>query len=213
MAKFSKNQLQRYPIYLRYFRDLEAKGEKYISSPKVAKVLGYSEEQIRKDLQAVCEEPGSPRKGREVSSVIETLEGFLGYKENTESVLIGVGNLGSALLAYPGFPKMGLSIVAAFDSDPAKIGREIDGRKVYPIDELPSVMKNLKARIAILAVPSDVAQKVADLALASGARAIWNFAPAHLEVGEGIIVENVNLASSLAVLSHRLNQQLENKEE
>ena len=98
MKQHSKNQLQRYPIYLKLFRSLIEKGEETVSSPQIAKELGYSEEQIRKDLQAVSDEPGRPKKGRDLHKLVDTLENFLGYRENVKAVLIGAGHLGNALL-------------------------------------------------------------------------------------------------------------------
>lgn len=203
--KFSKNQLERYPVYLKYFNELESGGQTYTSSPSIAAKLGFSEEQVRKDLQAISNEPGKPKKGRSVRSLIRDIETFLGYKDETKAVLIGVGHLGGALLNYPAFKNMGLAIVAGLDSDKNKIGTSVGGIKIYSPDKLKEILKKSDAKIVVIAVPATHAQRVADEAIASGAKAIWNFAPAHLEVEENIVVENVNLASSLAVLSHRLN--------
>jgi redox-sensing transcriptional repressor len=213
MKKYSKNQLERYPIYLKYLKELYEKGEENISSPRMGHDLGYSEEQIRKDLQAVCNQAGKPKKGREISQLIETLESFLGYKAATSAILIGTGHLGKALLNYSHFGEMGLTITAGFDNDPEKIGKEIGGKPIYALKDLLPIMQNLKARIAIITVPVSDAQDVTNLAIKSGVLGIWNFAPVHLAVPEGIIVENVNLASSLAVLSNRINEQLLLKEE
>lgn len=212
MKSFSKNQLQRYPIYLKYFKELESQGIETISSPKIAKELGYSEEQIRKDLQAVCDEAGRPKKGREVNKLVETLESFLGYRDSTTAVIVGVGHLGGALLNYPNFPEMGFKIVAGFDNDPAKIGTFVGGKEVFALDKLPNLLPRLNSHIVVITVPSAVAQSVVDLSIKSGALAIWNFAPTHINVPGGIIIENVNLASSLAVLSHRLNEELAKEE-
>ncbi len=208
MKAFSKNQLQRYPVYLKFFKTLIEEGKKDVSSPYIAKALGYSEEQIRKDLQAVSSEPGVPKKGRDLYRLVETLEQFLGYRDSTTAVLIGAGHLGRALLNYPNFEEMGLSIVAAFDVDDKVIGEKIGGKDVFPLDRLPNLLPRLNAHIAIVCVPGSAAQEVADLAVESGARALWNFAPVHLSVPDDVVVENVNLASSLAVLSHRLNIEL-----
>jgi redox-sensing transcriptional repressor len=209
MKKFSKNQLQRYPIYLKFLREKEAEGMTTISSPKIAKELGYSEEQIRKDLQAVCNAPGRPKKGRDIRYLIDTLDTFLGYKGALKAAIVGVGHLGGALLNYPGFESMGFRIVAAFDTDPEKIGKEVHGVTIQPLSELTSSLKNEGIRTVILTMPASSAQAVADEAINAGAIAFWNFAPAHLSVPEGVIIENVNLASSLAVLSHRLTERLE----
>ena len=206
--RFSNNQLGRYPIYLKYFKELLADGVEFVSSPRIASKLGYSEEQVRKDLQAVSLEAGRPKKGRSVKQLVEDLESFLGYHDAASAVLIGCGHLGSALLNFPAFQEMGLVILAAFDADPNLIGKTVGGKMVFSIERLPELMGQLNANIAILTVPAAHAQRVCDLAVESGARAIWNFAPVQLETKEGIVVENVNLASSLAVLSHRLNVEL-----
>ncbi len=208
MKQHSKNQLQRYPIYLKLFRSLIEEGEETVSSPQIAKELGYSEEQIRKDLQAVSDEPGRPKKGRDLHKLVDTLENFLGYRENVKAVLIGAGHLGNALLNYPNFKEMGLSIVAAFDNDPEKIGKKVGYKTIYDIKDLSTMLSIIGAKIAIICVPMEYAQNVTDTAIACGVKALWNFAPTHINVPEGVAIENVNLASSLAVLSHRLNEEL-----
>ena len=207
-GKYSNNQLGRYPIYLKYFRELLGEGCEFVSSPKVAAKLGYSEEQVRKDLQAVSLESGRPKKGRSVKQLVEDLESFLGYHDAASAVLIGVGHLGGALLNFPAFSEMGLEIIAGFDSNTSLIGKTVGGKMIFDAERLPELMGQLQANIAILTVPSAYAQQVAELAISSGAKAIWNFAPVQLDVKEGVVVENVNLASSLAVLSHRLNVEL-----
>jgi len=213
MKSFSKNQLQRYPIYLKYFKQLAEQGVEDVSSPKIAKELGYSEEQIRKDLQAVSDEAGRPKKGRDLQQLIDTLESFLGYRDSTTAVVIGTGHLGGALLNYPNFQEMGLSILAGFDVDPNKIGTTIGGKEIFALDKLPNLLPRLNAHIVIVTVPAQVAQNVVDIAVESGALAVWNFAPTHINVPDNVVIENVNLASSLAVLSHRLNSELLTKEQ
>ena len=208
MKPFSKNQLQRYPIYLKLFRGLLEQGETTVSSPQIAKELGYSEEQIRKDLQAVSVEPGRPKKGRDLLQLVDTLESFLGYREDTKAVLIGVGHLGEALMNYPNFKGMGLSIVAAFDNDKEKIGSRVGDITILDSRNVKEEFPKLNAQIAIVCVPASFAQEVTDVVLDAGAKGIWNFAPTHLNTPRGVVVENVNLASSLAVLMHRLNEEL-----
>lgn len=210
---FSKNQLQRYPIYLKLFRQLYEKGQISVSSPQIAKELGYSQEQIRKDLQAISGTPGRPKRGRSLERLIDDLEVFLGYRTETKAVLIGTGHLGGALLNYPNFESMGLHIVAAFDNDPAKIGERLGGKSILPMEELKGTMEKEGALVAILSVPGHVAQEVAESAIEAGAKGLWNFAPVHIAVPEGITVENVNLASSLAVLNHRMLSALSKEEQ
>lgn len=206
MKKFSKNQLERYPFYLKYFKELQAEGVETISSPKIAKVLGYSEEQIRKDLQAVSNIPGRPKKGRNVDKLVDTLETFLGYKGETNAVIIGCGHLGLALLHYPNFDDMGLSIVAGFDVEPSLIGKKIDGKQIYDLKEIGDIFPRVGGEIAIVAVPASAAQSAIDAAVKAGAKGIWNFAPTHVTVPNHVVIENFNFSSSLAVLMHRLNR-------
>lgn len=207
MRRFSKNQLERYPFYLKYFKELQAQGIDTISSPSIAKVLGYSEEQIRKDLQAISNEPGRPKKGRDVNKLIDTLEVFLGYRSSQNAVIIGCGHLGQALLNYPNFEEMGLSIVAGFDVDPSIVGTSIGGKPVYEIDEIEEKLASLQADIAIITVPVKYAQIVANKAVKGGIKGIWNFAPTHLYTEGNVVLENFNFSSSLAVLMHRLNKE------
>ncbi len=208
-GKFSKNQLRRYPIYLKFLSNLKEQGVEYVSSPLIGEELGYSQEQVRKDLQAISDEEGRPKKGRSVSQLIDSLESFLGYRENNPAILIGAGHLGSALLRYPAFSSMGLMIKAAFDVDPNKIGEMIGETHVYPLDDMERLVPGLCAKIAIICTPASVAQEVANLAVKAGCRAIWSFAPIHLSLPDSVILEEVNLASSLAVLSHRLDSLLD----
>jgi redox-sensing transcriptional repressor len=206
MKKFSKNQLERYPFYLKYFKELQAEGVETISSPKIAKVLGYSEEQIRKDLQAVSNIPGRPKKGRNVDKLVDTLETFLGYKGETNAVIIGCGHLGLALLHYPNFDDMGLSIVAGFDVEPSLIGKKVDSKEIYDLKEIGDIFPRVGGEIAIVAVPASAAQSAIDAAVKAGAKGIWNFAPTHVTVPNHVVIENFNFSSSLAVLMHRLNR-------
>lgn len=212
MKTYSLNQLGRYPIYLKLLKELHEGGVEVVSSPLIASRLGYSEEQVRKDLQNVSSEAGRPKKGRDIKLLIEDIETFLGYRDSTSAILIGVGHLGSALLNFPAFSEMGLEILAGFDSDPSLLWKRVGGKEIFPISMLKEILPRLNAHIAILTVPAKVAQEVALLAVDGGAKAIWNFAPAHLDLPPDIVVENVNLASSLAVLSHRLNIALAKEE-
>jgi redox-sensing transcriptional repressor len=211
MENFSKNQLERYPIYLKYFKELEKNGIQEISSPKIADKLGYSQEQVRKDLQAISGEPGKPKRCGSVEQLISDIETFLGYRDATTAVVIGTGHLGGALLNYPAFQGMGLEIVAGFDNDPEKVGTLMSGKMIFSSARLGDLLPRLNAHIAIICVPAHAAQGVVDEAVKFGAKGIWNFAPTHVTVPDGVVLENVNLASSLAVLSHHLSVELSRK--
>ena len=129
----------------------------------------------------------------------------------SDAVLVGAGGLGSALVGYDGFKNYGLNIVAAFDCDPARIGKTIGGVRVYDVKELRHLVLRLNVRIGIIAVPKEAAQAVADELAAGGVRAIWNFAPVHLSLPENIAVKNEDMAASLAILSQRLAEILNNE--
>ncbi|MBO5527897.1 MAG: redox-sensing transcriptional repressor Rex [Bacilli bacterium] len=205
-SRFSPKQLERYPIYLKLLKEERAKGETVVSSPKLAAVLGYSEEQIRKDFQAISTTPGIPKKGRMISYLIEDIESFLGYTHPKKAVVIGVGHMGGALMNFHSFPDMGLTILAGFDNNPELIGEEVGGKKIFALDDLQGFTKDNPIDIAVIAVPSAIAEEVAQKAYACGIRAFWNFAPVMVTLPYDAVIENVNLASSLAVLSHKIDR-------
>jgi AT-rich DNA-binding protein len=203
-------QLARYPIYLRYLKQCLENGETQTSAPSIAKYLGLSEEQVRKDLQVVASQEGKPKSGRIICDLIKDIETFLGYNDVSDAVIVGVGHLGQALLNFNGFDDLGLDILVGFDNDNNIIGRTINKKMVYSIDKMENLIPRLNVQIAILTVPINVAQDIVDILIKSGIKAIWNFCPIHLDVPEDVVVENVNLASSLAILSHKLKDK-ENK--
>lgn len=197
-------QLSRYPVYLRYLLNVKKAGAKSISAPQIAKELGYSEEKVRKDLQVVASSSGQPKTGRNIDSLINDLETFLGYNDTSDAIIVGTGHLGQAFLNYQGFEDYGLNILVGFDVDPKLVDTEVNGKRIYSIYKMENLIPRLNVHIAILTVPSYVAQEIVDKLVKAGIKAIWNFVPIHLNVPDDVVVENVNLASSLAVLSHRL---------
>ena len=164
------------------------------------------EVQVRKDL-AMVSDGGRPKIGYLREALIEDIEQFLGYDNTTDAVLIGAGKLGQALMAYTGFDDYGLNIMAAFDRNPL-INKTDDGKAVYPMTKLEKFCRTHKVLMGIITVPSDNAQEVADQLIACGIKAIWNFAPIHLDVPDNILVQNENMATSLAVLSVHLQAQI-----
>lgn len=204
----SKKQIERLPIYLKYLQENYNNGVEFTSAPQISKYLGYSEEQVRKDLQVVSKESGKPKTGRKVVDIINDIETFLGYNDVTSAIIVGCGNLGGAFMKYGGFKTFGLKILAGFDIDANKIGKTIDGKTIFPLDKLVNLVPRLNVHIAILTTPVESSQSVVELLKQAGIKGIWNFVPIHLDVGDDIVVENVNLASSLAVLSHKLKRNL-----
>ena len=197
-------QLGRYPVYLRFLLSQKELGYKTPSAPLIAKGLGFNEEKVRKDLQVVASDAGKPKSGRKIDDLINDIESFLGYNDVNDAVIVGVGHLGQAFLNYSGFKDFGLDILVGFDIDPNVVDSEINGKRIYSIYKMENLIPRLNVHIAILTVPSDVAQEIVDKLVNVGIRAIWNFVPIHLDVPDNVVVENVNLAGSLAVLSHKL---------
>ena len=211
MANISKATIGRLPAYHRYLTEKKAEGEKAVSSTAIAEELHLNAVQVRKDLAAISSAAGKPKLGFDVEELIADIDRFLGYDNVSDAVLVGAGGLGSALVGYDGVKNYGLHIVAAFDCDPARIGKTIGGVRVYDVKELRHLVLRLNVRIGIIAVPKEAAQAVADELAAGGVRAIWNFAPVHLSLPENIAVKNEDMAASLAILSQRLAEILNNE--
>lgn len=205
----SKAVLKRLPVYLTYLRNLSDDGSPYISATALANALGKGEVQVRKDL-AVVSDGGRPKVGYLRENLIDDIEQFLGYDNAHDAVLIGAGRLGMALLEHSGFAQYGLNILAAFDAAP-QVSTTESGKMVLPMEKLESFCRANKVRMGIITVPDRHAQQVCDLLIKNGIKAIWNFASVHLDVPDNILVQNENMAASLAVLSMHLQVQMKEK--
>jgi redox-sensing transcriptional repressor len=188
--------------------ELQAAGRETVSCTDIGLDLDLDPTQVRKDLESVGV-VGRPRIGYVLAGIIEGLEQFLGWKNLNDAFLAGAGSMGSALLGYRKFEQCGLKIVAAFDLDPSKVGTSIHGKHVLPLDKLSDLARRMHILIGIITVPAAEAQAVADLMVAGGIRAIWNFAPIRLRVPEPVIVHNEDLYCSLASLSQKLSKSLQ----
>jgi redox-sensing transcriptional repressor len=195
--------VKRLPAYLQMLRVLQGEGHEYVSGTLLATTHSLEPVIVRKDL-AMTGVVGIPRRGFPIAELIAAIEQFLGWDNQTKAVLMGVGNLGTALLGYQGFETLGLRIAGAFDRDPSKVGKWIRGRKVQPITQLAAFVRRGRIRLGVLTVPAAEAQKTADLMIRAGIRGIWNFSPARLEVPTGVVTQKEDLAEGLAVLSHKL---------
>lgn len=204
----SKNSLKRIPFYMDYLKTKKNEGEIYISSTAIAKGLDLNDVQVRKDLALISQTGGKPKVGYEIEELLHDIDLFLGCKNDNYSILVGTGSLGKALLGYKGFEEYGLSIIAAFDGDKSKVGTTTNGIVIKAISEIKQFCLEHKVHIAIICVPQKGAQEVCDTLIDAGVKAIWNFAPTKLNVPENIIVQNENMASSLAVLSRHLNEKM-----
>lgn len=205
----SVNTLQRLPTYLNYLKSLDDDGN--ISSTEIARALGLNDVQVRKDLSSVSS-GGRPKVGYNIRGLILDLKEFLGYNAVNDAVMVGCGNLGRALMSYRGFREYGLRIVAGFDVSDDIVGEEVSGKPVLPLSDLPQYCRENGIRIGVITTPAQAAQKACDLLMEGGIKAVWNFAPAHITVGEGVLVQNENMACSLALLSKHLNEMLEEEE-
>lgn len=192
--------VRRLPVYLAILRDLHERGTEQVSATYIATELGLESIQVRKDL-AHTGIVGKPGVGFTIVDLIEKIEAFLGWDNTTDAFLVGAGSLGTALLGYTGFKRYGLNIAAAFDADPEKVGQSIHGKRVLPMEKLGDLTGRMHIHMAILTVPAEAAQGVADTLVAAGIRAIWNFTAVSLKVPPQVIVQNTELSSELAVLS------------
>ena len=191
--------LQRMPVYLNYLKSMP-ESEKFVSSGHIAEALGLGEVLVRKDL-AYTAAVGRPRVGYVRAELITALEDFLGCKRRRSAVIAGAGALGRAVLGYGGFSNYGIEIDAAFDNDAEKVGRQIAGRPVYDISEAKTRIPALRAELAVLCVPANYAQEVADVLVACGIKAIMNFAPVLIKTPDSVTVRHIDVAANLAILS------------
>jgi redox-sensing transcriptional repressor len=204
MNGVSKQAIGRFPYYLKFLNDLNMNRQEYVSASMIASSLQLYEVQVRKDLAAVSRRAGKPGVGFPVARLIDDIKRALHYDSRHKALLVGAGHLGKALLSYKGFGDYGLEIVAAFDTNPSLHGQEVDGKTIFPIEELGTLRSRLDIKIGIITVPSDAAEKVCDILVSSGILAVWNFAPTYLSVPGHVLVQNENMAVSLALLSQHL---------
>ena len=198
----SKATLGRLPSYLEFLRNLPPDKVPYISATAIAKHLGLGEVQVRKDLAAVSG-AGKPKLGYVTAELVKKLEDCLGCNQLTSAVLVGAGKLGRALLQYDEFEKYGVKISAAFDSNERAISLG-SKTEILPINQFEYFCKTQNIKLGIITVGEGSAQAVCDQMVKSGITAIWNFAPCKLNVPAGILLQNENLALSLAHLNNQL---------
>jgi redox-sensing transcriptional repressor len=191
-------------------RQLEAykrQGHATVSSSQLGTPLSIKNAQVRKDL-AFFGQFGHPGIGYRIDELIDTLRHILGIDHEWPLALVGLGNLGRALLRYRGFRTRGFHIVALFDNDPAKIGHHYDGLVVEPIEALRKLIVPRNIKLALLCVPTDAAQPVADLLVTSGIGGILNFAPVPLVVPPHVNLVPVDLSVQLENLAYKVQKTL-----
>lgn len=196
--------LRRLPGYLNYFKSLKINNIEHVSSSRIASVFKMDATLVTKDLSHTGIK-GRTKIGYNVDQLIKSIISFLDFNTCEEAFLFGAGNLGRALINYDALNQYGIKIIAGFDIDPKVVNTRIKNVNIYHLDDFRDLSQKHKARVAIITTTEGHAQEVADLAVAWGVRAIWNFSPQAVKVPENVIVENTSLYADLAVLLHRLN--------
>lgn len=194
--KLADNVIKRLTLYHFILDDCETQGLEYISSPQIAELLGIDDSLVRKDIKLVnnC---GKCKIGYEIKPLKACIEHTLGFRKIKDAVIVGAGNLGSALIRYDDLEQYGFNIVALFDNDSSKVGQSINSRKVHHISEITKVLQEKQIRIGILTVPKGVAQECTDILVQAGIKYIWNFTPRVLNVPNDVRVWNENLIGNL----------------
>ena len=201
--KISENDINRLTLYHCILQDFITKGEEYISSKQIATLLNIDDSQVRKDIN-ILNNTGKSRVGYIVKELKTSIEKTLGFSKTKKAFIIGAGNLGMALAKYDNFTSYGLNILALFDNDETKIGKEINSKKILNIEELPKFATEHGVEIAILTVPGKYAQKTAEFITKSNIKYIWNFTPTVLEVPSGIQVWNENLMGNFLQFTYNI---------
>jgi redox-sensing transcriptional repressor len=196
----SAPSVRRLPSYLSIIKQLQNEGNEYISGTVVAKEMGLESVQVRKDL-AITGISGKPRLGYPAEALIDAIERFLGWYDPQDAVLVGVGNLGSALMGYQEFQSHCLNFVAAFDMDPQKIGARVHGIHVLSRETMEIEVRGWGVKIAVLTVPAAAAQETTDILVRAGIEGIWNFTNVKLKVPDNVVVQREDLSSGYAMLS------------
>ena len=200
--------IRRLPKYYRYLADLLARDIHRISSKELSEIIGFTASQIRQDLNNFGGF-GQQGYGYNVEALHHEIGKILGLNKKYKAVLVGAGNLGQALINYAGFKNAGFDICAVFDANPRMIGLKLRDYEILDSDDLENFVLENSVDIAILCIPKNGAQEVADKLVEVGIKGIWNFAPIDLQVPENVIVESVNLTESLFTLSYLMKEKEE----
>lgn len=203
MRKIAESTVRRLSLYLRFLEEFEAEGRETVSSEALAARGGTTSAQVRKDL-SFFGSFGKRGLGYAVPELVHELQEILGLRRSYKVAMIGAGKIGSALVQYRGFRQRGFEIVSIFDADSGKVGKAWNGLTVRDVKELDAELKRQPVDIAVIVTPGEAAQSVADRVVATGVKAILNFAPVSLNVPDDVVVKTVNLALELETLSYAL---------
>ena len=206
----SEKTIGRLSLYRRLLRDVHDTGQTYIFSHDLAAMAGCTPAQVRRDVMSLGFS-GNPARGYAVDSLIAEIGGLLDAPEGQGVALVGVGDLGRALLTFIGARNRWKGSVAAFDNDPEKTNRVIHGCRCYPVEEMEQVVREQGISLALITVPAEAAQETAGKLCRSGVRGLVNFAPVRLWVPEGVYVENVDVTMTLERVAYYARQQADRK--
>ena len=195
--------IDRLPLYTRALAALEAEGREVVSSQELGSRLGVTPAQIRKDL-SYFGRFGKQGRGYNVRKLLEELHRILGLDRQWRMALVGVGKLGRAILSYEGFAPQGFRIVEAFDSDAGRIGQQLDNLVVKDAGDLEQVLSSNPVDVGIVAVPAETAQKVIDVLVKCGVRAILNYAPIAARVPLGVYLKRIEPVLALQSMTYYL---------
>lgn len=204
--------IRRLPTYLHIVKQAQAENNVYISGTIIAEELHLEPIQVRKDL-AITGIIGKPKKGYPVDELVAAIERFLRWNTIQHAILIGAGNLGTALAGYQGFKDHGLVICAAFDVDENKIGGNIHKIPIYAMSELEEHIHGINPALAILTAPSPCAQSITDQLVNAGIDAIWNFTNMKIKVPDGVLVQQEDLTAGYALLGVMMNTRVQQASE
>ena len=206
-ATVPKVVVSRLSLYLRELQRLEGVGQETISSGQLGALLGFSDAQVRKDL-GFFGQFGYPGVGYRCDELIRAMRDILGTNHSWNVVMVGVGNLGQALLGYRGFGRQNFTITAAFDADPAKVGENVQGLKIQSLTELATTIRDKDIRLGMIVVPAERAQEAADALVTAGIEGIVNFTPVTLILPAHVQNVGVDLAIELEQLSFAVTSKL-----
>ncbi len=210
-SKVSNNVIRRLPRYLRKLDELGASGVNRISSFELGQQLGLTPSQIRQDFSCFGEF-GQQGYGYNVAALRAQIAGILGMDRGLRAILVGVGNIGHALMDNFSFADCGVQLVAAFDIKESLIGSEFNGVPIYDGRKMEEYLQNNKVDIAVLAVPKSVAHAATEELVRSGVEAIWNFTNIELtEPNSTTLVENIHFSDSLLALSYYVAERMDEK--
>ena len=196
MSVIPEKIIERFCRYRQLLLEIRAKGEEYVFSHQLAQAIHASSTQVRRDLMKLPLR-GSAQRGYHIDEMLTELTKIIDVPGGQQAALVGVGNLGLAILSYFIKRRPNLFIVAAFDNDPQKVNRVISGCKSYPLEQLEEIISREKVSVGIITVPADVAQEVADRFVQAGVKGIVNFAPVHLKLPENVFLETLDITMSI----------------